>query len=114
MNSITNERIGKAARRYLEAKGYTVLDEFELDGTLYIVSDDFEEISIARVAYGLDCLPAQWCDLESFEQVAAHYLKDHDVVDVPVRCDSIDFHVIGKDRAFLRHTIGCKLADCAA
>ena len=114
MNKITNERISKAARRYLEAKDYTVLDEFERDGLPYIAADDCGEVVIARLSFGLEQVPEPWCDRGGFEDVAAWYLREHDVVDLPVRGDSIDLMVLGRDRALLRHTVNCTGGFCGA
>lgn len=114
MKSITNERISKAARRYLEARDLEVIDEFEHDGTPFVVAEDAGEIAIARVSFGFDRVPDPWRDRDAFEEVAAMYLKGHDAVDVPVRGDSVDILVLAESRALLRHTINCMGSFCEA
>ena len=41
-----------------------------------------------------------------YERIAALFLVDYDVVDVPVRLDMVSTVVVPPDRAFIRHHIG--------
>ena len=41
-----------------------------------------------------------------YERIAALFLVDYDVVDVPVRFDVVSIVVVPPDRAFIRHHIG--------
>ena len=110
----TIEQVVKAAKRYLEFKGWEVLDQTERDGSPYIVADDFGTIAVVKVAARGDGFPNIELDREVFEDVAASYLKDHDTEDAQVRPDLIELWVVNSNRALLRHNIGCVLADCAA
>ncbi len=114
MKKITNKRLSKAAKRYLKARGYAVLDEFECCGEPYIAADDCGEVVIARVGCGFGRIPEPWCDRDAFEEVAAFYLRTHDEIDVPVRADSIDMLILSEGRALLRHTVNCSNGFCEA
>ena len=103
MNKTINQKVSGAARRYLELKGFEVLDEFELAGVPYIAADDCGEVVVARVSYSTERVPEPWSDRDAFEMAAAHFLKGRDEADVPVRGDSIDLMVLGDSRAMLRH-----------
>ena len=46
-----------------------------------------------------------------YERIAACFLADYDVVDVPVRFDIIGIVAVAEDRAMIRHHIN---AFCAA
>ena len=43
---------------------------------------------------------------DRYERIAALFLVDYDVVDVPVRFDVVSIVVVPPDRAFIRHHIG--------
>ena len=59
-------------------------------------------------------LPSEAVDAEKrkrYERIAACFLADYDVVDVPVRFDIIGIVAVAEDRAMIRHHIN---AFCAA
>lgn len=114
MKKITNKRLRKAARQYLEARGYTVLDEFECYGEPYVAAEDFGEVVIARVGQGFGGIPEPWHDRDGFEEVAAFFLRTYDEEGMPVRGDSIDLLILSDGRALLRHTVNCSAGFCEA
>ena len=101
----TQERIVKAARRYLEARGYEVVDQAEWDSAPVLVLDDDGVVAFAQVAYGMHEMPADTFDRDSFEAFAGGYLAEHDIADCQVRADRIDVMVVSGDRALLRHAV---------
>lgn len=107
MSKTLNQRASEAARRFLEARDYLVVKELDRGGTPFIVADDGGELVIARVACGTDRVPEPWRDRGEFEDVAASYLRENEVVDVVVRGDSLDILVIGGSRGLLRHSVNC-------
>lgn len=112
------ERAVAAAARYLELKGYEILDRGWScpDGEADIVALDgdcvvFAEAS-AHTGVGRGFPPEETTEerRSRFERIAAWWLCDHEYVDVPVRFDAISLLVLDADRAMLRHAtnvFGC-------
>ena len=100
-----------AAARYLELKGYEIVDQdwpceagvadivaYDVDGTLAFV-----EVGVSGDGFAdFGCEAAK---RRLFEAVALAYLGEHDVDDVPVRFDVIGIVPVGGDRAMLRHHV---------
>ena len=105
MYKTTTERTIAAARRYLEMKGYEILDEMECDGIPIVVADDEDVCVFAHVSFDMGKMPSVHFHRSKFEQMAADYICDHDIADCEVRADAISMMVVGPDRALLRHTI---------
>ena len=102
-------RAKQAAARYLELKGYEVVDRdwpceagiidivaYDVDGTLAFVNvrtsrDGFQDLGNYAAKRRL------------FEAVALAYLGEHDVEDAQVRYDDICLVPVGNDRAMLKH-----------
>ena len=107
----TNEltaRAKEATIRFLERKGYEILDR-EPDGFGTVARDGFSvvfvEIRVRDAAQrGFDDAPF---DRRGFELAAAAWLAEHGEVeaDVLVRLDIVSLMVLGPDRALLRHHI---------
>ncbi len=114
MKDLSNRAI-KAAEKFLERRGYEVIDrnwqngasEIDLvardeDGTVVIVD------VAAREGAGKGFPHASEGARERMEAAAAQWLASQDdesLVDVRVRFDSVSMVVISEDRAFLRHHI---------
>lgn len=100
----------KAARRYLERRGSTVLDVNWrcFAGEADIVAMDGDVLSFVEVKTrrGLEKgFPSEAVDAkkrERYEKIAACYLQEHDYVDTRVRFDVISILVLDDQRAFLR------------
>ena len=95
----------KAAVKYLEARGYEVIDQNYLD---CIIAREYDTIVIVglkvQIAGDFDGEPAMNPDeRREFERVAMAYLREHDEFDKGVRFDKIDMVVVRDDRAFVRH-----------
>lgn len=104
-------RAKQAAARYLEFKGYEIVDKdwpceagivdivaYDVDGTLAFVNvrtshDGFQDPGCEAAKRRL------------FEAVALAYLGEHDVVDTQVRYDDICLVPVGDDRAMLKHHV---------
>ena len=99
------ERARKACIRYLQLKGWTVLESNYEDFVIYADEDmyiHFVDVSIS------DDLGKHITDKsrDDFEQAMAMYLADNiELVDVPLCPDICNLVVVGSDRAFVRHYI---------
>lgn len=102
------EKAEQAAARYLERRGYSIIDR-EPEG-FGLVARDGEAIVFVEVrardagqrGFGDDA-PDRSC----FELAAASWLAAHaeEAADVPVRFDVVALLVIAADRALLRHHV---------
>ena len=106
MEETAEQRTVAAAKRYLQMRGYEVLDELECGSTPVIVADDCGEMVFAHVSFGFGEMPHATFDRDRFEQMAGDYIRDNDITDCPVRADALGIMVVADDRALLRHTIG--------
>lgn len=103
----------KAAKAYLENKGYEILDaDYKCPyGQIDVVSR-FEDVlaftSVSVYRNDQNKLPKERFsddDRQRMEQVMAHYLANHDYVDMSVRWDNMSILVITDDRALLRYHV---------
>lgn len=102
-----------AAKKFLENKGYEILDKNwkckigEIDivaryeGTLIFC----EVKTRTNIEAGLPEDAVGPKKRKKYETLAAMYLQDHDYVDLPVRFDVIGIMLIDKDRSFIRHHV---------
>lgn len=109
----------RAAERFLERCGYEVLDTewvSEDGGAVDIAALDDGTVVICDVKASVDVTKGMPSDAteasrERMEVSATRWLdanRDNpELVNVPVRFDTISMLVIGEDRAFLRHHINC-------
>lgn len=109
-----NLKAMKAASRFLEHRGYEVLETGWkcLAGTSDIVAEDGDVLVFVDVSArdGIDRgFPTDSCSRENRtrrEMVALAYLAEHaDVTERPVRFDNVALLVVGPDRAMIRHHI---------
>ena len=110
-----------AAARFLERRGYEILErnwkcqygEADIIARSEEGAIVFVEVKTrTSVAKGF---PSEAVDAEKrgrYERIAASYLKDCDVVDVPVRFDVVALLVCGTDRALVKHHINAFSAGC--
>lgn len=112
------EKSIQASKRYLEHRGYEVLDVSYpvMEGAeIDIVAKDGDAIAFVDVtANGCteDGLPREnisGISREVHEKAAIEWLKAHpeESSDVPIRFDIISLVVVGTDRALIRHHINC-------
>lgn len=103
----------KAAKAYLENKGYEIVDvDYKCPyGQIDVVSK-FEDVlaftSVSVYRNDQNKLPKERFsddDRQRMEQVMAHYLANHDYVDMSVRWDNMSILVITDDRALLRYHV---------
>lgn len=100
----------KAALRYLERRGFEVLDTNWTCpfGEADVVAFDGDSLCFIEVKTRRGAekgFPEEAVDARKrakYEKVAACYLREHAYVDVHVRFDVIAILVLGSDRAFLR------------
>lgn len=112
-NKNLGERGEEAAARYLDNKGYEIIDrnwKCKLgEADIICLFDDtliFVEVKTrSNLSVGLpeDAVNAK--KRKKYECIAAMYLKDHDFVDMAVRFDVIGILVINSKRALIRHHV---------
>lgn len=106
-------KVHKAAKRYLEMTDHRVIYDDFMDMGLIIMKDD-NGIAVADVKYNVGKFPNNAKNLKRdvFEDVVhKFFLQEHDVVDVPIRYDTIHVNVLSDDRALIRHCVDAKLED---
>jgi len=112
MNATTiTSKANAAIRRYLELKGYEVLEAnwaHGNDSIDFIVRDECGTLAFvvaeARENAG-EGIPGIALDRGAFERIAAAYLTHADIVDCDVRLDAISLLVLGESRAIIRHHV---------
>lgn len=105
------ERGVEAAVKFLERKGYEILESPYTckAGTADIVAVEdnalvFTEVKTrSNTDTGLPEEAIEQSKRKAAENIAISYLSDHEVADTLVRFDIISILVVGPDRAFLRH-----------
>lgn len=110
-NKDLGERGELAARRYLERRGFEVVDanwrcNFGEADIIAIEDDVLVFIEVKTRASEEMGFPEEAVTKEKrsrYEKIAAAYLVEHDHGTMPVRFDVISITMIADDRAFLRH-----------
>lgn len=112
-NADVGRRGEDAAARFLERRGYDIVERNWTcsAGEADIIARDEETVVFVEVKTRTNCdkgLPSEAVDEAKrarYERIAVQFLKDYDVVDVPVRFDIVSLVVISPDRAMIRHHI---------
>ena len=108
-----HERAVEAATRFVERRGYEVLDKNwtneGLAGRLDLIAQDEDAIvfiDVTATDHAEGGFSESSLTREQFELLAAMWLKDKSPEDdITVRFDGIDMIVVSEDRALLRHHI---------
>ena len=105
MSEYSNERIGKAAARYLELRGFTDVDLMERDSRPVIAAWDEDELVLVAIEASDSRIPDCGFSRESFEDMIADYMREHADLepDFSIRGDVIGMHVIAENRSLIRH-----------
>lgn len=110
-----NKEMGRrgesAAARYLELRGYDVIDRNWTcpAGEADIVAFDEGTLVFVEVKTRTSLekgFPSEAVTPEKrarYEKIACWYLRENDYVDIPVRFDIIAMVVVARDRAVVRH-----------
>lgn len=106
-------KAARAAELFLDRKGYNVIDTVWADpdgaGSIDIIAENEGAIVFIDVLAeeGAESFPTESIDRAQHEVLAAHWLAgaDAELIDRPVRFDTIAFLVVGESRALLRHHI---------
>lgn len=107
-----NDKATKAASRYLEHRGYTVLETAWKcpAGACDVIAEDGDAIVFVDVSARRDTdkgFPTEQCSAgvrERREMVALAWFAEHEeAVDMAVRFDNIAMLVMGDSRAMMRH-----------
>lgn len=100
-----NERLEKAAKRYLKIRGYADFDE-EVNG--FLVFEDRGVIVFLSVVGGEEGFQKTLLPVlkSRFEEAIVEYFSRYPQDgDRDIRCDEISFIIVSEDRAVLRHEI---------
>ena len=110
MNEKMTSRANAATRRYLELRGFEILEQGWSHGTdtADFIAIDGESgdlvIVFAEVSRSAgEGFPDTEADRKAFERLAAAYLAETEYIDVTVRLDVVSLLVVGDDRALIRH-----------
>ncbi len=103
----------EAATRFLFKRGYEILERNWtcLAGEADIIAQDEDSLVFIEVKTRTGCekgMPSEAVNAKKrdrYEKIAAMFLQDYDVLDVPVRFDIVSVLVIAPDRALIRHHI---------
>lgn len=107
----TIQRAKQGVRRYLELKGYEILEDgwcHGRDSVDFIATDEdgalvFIDCEVSEnVGEGI---PEEAPDRKAFERIAAAFLAESDLSSVEVRYDVVGILIIGESRALIRHHI---------
>lgn len=110
MNTTTITRAHAATRRYLELKGFEVLEQdwAHADDSIDFIAADSGDLVFIETRVSMNAgtgIPEVPVDRAAFERLAAAYLAESDYVDCSIRFDMVSILVIGGDRALLRHCV---------
>ncbi|MEG0302035.1 MAG: YraN family protein [Gordonibacter sp.] len=102
-----------AAARFLDRRGYDIVERNWkcLAGEADIIARDGEALVFVEVKTRSSTdkgLPSEAVDAKKrrrYERIAALFLQDYEVVDVPVRFDVVSLVVVSPERALIRHHI---------
>ena len=107
-------RLGEeAAARFLDRRGYEIVARNWkcVAGEADIIARDGDAVVFVEVKTRSNCdkgMPSEAVDAakrDRYERIAALFLQDYDVVDVPVRFDIMSILALDGDRALIRHHI---------
>lgn len=112
-NAELGRRGEDAAARFLHRRGYEIVERNWkcAAGEADIIARDGPAVVFIEVKTRTSVekgMPSEAVDRrkrEKYEKIAALFLRDYDVVDVPVRFDVVSLLVIDGDRAMVRHHI---------
>lgn len=105
------QRAKQDVRRYLEIRGYEILEDGWCHGK---GSVDFIATDEDGALVFIDCevnanagegIPEEKPDRKAFERIAAAYLAESDQSCIEVRYDIVGVLIIGESRALIRHHI---------
>lgn len=105
-------RMGEdAAARFLERRGYDIVERNWkcAAGEADIIARDGDAVVFVEVKTRSNIekgMPSEAVDAakrDRYERIAALFLRDYDVVDVPVRFDIMSILTLDSERALIRH-----------
>ncbi len=110
-NKILGEKGERAARQYLERRGFEIIDTNWTCGfgEVDIVAIDEETLVFVEVKtrsgieHGLPEEAITQTKRKKYEKIAMAYLEQSEYNDLPIRFDAISITLMAEDRAFLRH-----------
>ncbi len=110
-NKILGEKGERAARQYLERRGFEIIDANWTCGfgEVDIVAIDEETLVFVEVKtrsgieHGLPEEAITQTKRKKYEKIAMAYLEQSEYNDLPIRFDAISITLMAEDRAFLRH-----------
>jgi len=109
MNANSN-RIHQAIRRYLELKGYEVLEDewFHGQDKVDFIALDGECLVFVTAEATMNTgsgIPAVSFERATFERIAAAYITEADIAECEVRFDTVSMLILSEDRGLIRHNV---------
>jgi len=107
MNTKLHENAMKAAEKYIELTGMTIIDKLD-DILVYKDEGDiaFGKVRVTRETMSNDVAYDYRMSRDEFEEVITKVLYDNpDVIDGTLRFDMIELFVVHDNRAIVRHHI---------
>lgn len=107
----TIQRAKQGVRRYLELKGYEILEDGRChgkDSVDFIATDEDDAPVFIDCGVGENTgegIPEETPDRKAFERIAAAYLAEADLISAEVRYNIVGALIIGGSRALIRHHI---------
>lgn len=107
----TVQKAKQGVSRYLEIKGYEILEDgwcHGKDSVDFIATDEDDALVFIGCEVNANAgegIPEEAPDRKAFERIAAAYLAESDMSSVEVRYDIVGVLVIGENRALIRHHI---------
>lgn len=100
------DRVKKAVLNYARLREFEYIDELEDEPIMFFFDEAENSIVVAKYGWSTKGWTTPSMSRKEFEEVALKFFMSHiDMVDVCIRHDIIDVHVIRDDRAFIRHHV---------
>lgn len=96
----------EAAGKYLEHRGYEILEPDWKPGAEIVAKDD-DAIVLCKVSVVEELSDIEPVGIEEAERLMVEYLTGCECENAPVRFDEIRIRVLNESRALLRHHINC-------
>lgn len=107
----TIQRAKQGIKRYLELRGYKILEDgwcHGKDSVDFIATDEEDALVFIDCQINADDgggIPEEAPDCKAFERIAAAYLAESELSCIEVRYDVVAMLVIGDSRGLIRHHI---------
>lgn len=100
------KKMKAAIERYLKLRNYDIIDSDVADDVIAAYDLVTDQVVIIKWGVSDEDFEVTPLSNKEFEKTAMSFLKDHDdYVDVTIRHDVVDLHVIKSTRGLIRHHV---------